>query len=110
MFLTVAEKASRAALAGLATKEDINRVSLKKTSQNPVMNPGGVSAAPYSDLMLMHIKGRRHVEMRLVQPNAKSINSGDCFLLVTKNKIYQWMGEFANVMERYSDSHSVMEM
>ena len=95
-----AEKASRTALAGLATKEDINKVSLKKANHAQVMNPGGVSAAPYADLMLIQIKGRRHVEMRIVQPNAKSINSGDCFLLVTKNKIFQWMGEFANVMER----------
>ncbi|XP_067938256.1 supervillin-like [Watersipora subatra] len=96
----VAERASRTAMAGLATKEDINRVALKKTNRAQVMNPGGSMAAPYSSLMLMQVKGRRHVEMRLVQPTAKSINSGDCFLLVTKNKIFQWMGELANVMER----------
>lgn len=98
--ITAAENASRTARAGLATKEDINKVALKKANHTQVMNPGGMSAAPYRDLMLIQIKGRRHVEMRIVQPIAKSINSGDCFLLVTKSKVYQWMGEFANVMER----------
>lgn len=101
MLLLVAANATKTALAGLATKEDLKKVSLKKTSLSKVMNPGGMSTAPYNHLMLIQIKGRRHVQMRLVQPSAKSINSGDCFLLVTKDKIYQWNGEFANVMERY---------
>lgn len=96
----MAENASKTARAGLANKEDLKKVALKKTSHTAVMNPGGMSAAPYRDLMLIQIKGRRHVEMRIVQPSAHSINSGDCFLLVTKSKIYQWMGEYANVMER----------
>jgi len=97
---SVKEQATRSALAGLAIKEDINKVSLKKANHSEVKNPGGMSAAPYKDLMLIQIKGRRHVEMRLVNPSHKSVNSGDCFLLVTKNKIFQWMGEFANLMER----------
>lgn len=96
----VADNATKTALAGLATKEDLKKVSLKKATLSKVMNPGGTNAAPYKDMMLLQIKGRRHVEMRIVQPCAKSINSGDCFLLVTKDKIYQWMGEYSNVMER----------
>lgn len=99
MFL-VAENAKKTALAGLATREDLKKVSLKKTDMNKVMNRGGMNAAPYNDLMLIQIKGRRHVEMRIVQPVSSSVNSGDCFLLVTRNKIFQWMGEFANLMER----------
>lgn len=87
-------------MAGLATKEDIHKIALKKANHTQVMNPGGMSAAPYKDLMLVQIKGRRHVEMRIVQPCPQSINSGDCFLLITKNKIYHWIGELANVMER----------
>lgn len=101
LFVSVAANATKAALAGLATTEDLKKVSLQKASLSKVMNPGGTNAAPYKDLMLIQVKGRRHVEMRIVQPCSKSVNSGDCFLLVTKDKIYQWMGEFANVMERY---------
>lgn len=100
ILFTVAENASRQALAGLASKEDLKKVSLKKANMGRVMNPGGTNAAPFNDLMLIQIKGRRHVEMRLVEPKAHSINSGDCFLLVTKDKIFQWMGELANVLER----------
>ncbi|XP_061079892.1 supervillin-like isoform X3 [Conger conger] len=58
------------------------------------------SYLPYCALMLLHIKGRRHVQVRLVEPMARSLNSGDCFLLVTPNHCFQWNGEFANPMEK----------
>lgn len=44
--------------------------------------------------------GRRHVQTRLVEPRASSLNSGDCFLLVTPQYCFIWVGEFANVIER----------
>lgn len=55
---------------------------------------------PYKDLMLIHVKGRRKVQVRLVEPSATSINSGDCYILVTPDKVIQWVGEFANVIEK----------
>ena len=38
--------------------------------------------------------------MRLVEPNHKSMNSGDCYILVTPDKIIVWVGEFSNVIEK----------
>ncbi|XP_061568583.1 supervillin [Cololabis saira] len=58
------------------------------------------SHPPFSSLMLIHIKGRRHVQVRLVEPSARSLNSGDCFLLVTPEHCVAWTGEFANEQER----------
>ncbi|XP_028268487.1 supervillin isoform X2 [Parambassis ranga] len=55
---------------------------------------------PFSSLMLIHIKGRRHVQVRLVEPSARSLNSGDCFLLVTPEHCILWSGEFANEQEK----------
>ena len=66
------------ALAGLASKEDFKAVNLRKTG---VQQPSDLS--PFKDLMLLHIKGRRHVQTRLVEPIASSINHGDCYVLVT---------------------------
>ncbi|XP_072224636.1 supervillin isoform X2 [Leuresthes tenuis] len=58
------------------------------------------SYPPFSSLMLIHIKGRRVVQVRLVEPLVQSLNSGDCFLLVTPEHCIVWNGEFANEQER----------
>ncbi|KAL7851033.1 hypothetical protein AOLI_G00213890 [Acnodon oligacanthus] len=89
---------SDAALAGLASKENYSSVSLRSVSISEQVTNN--SAAPYKKLMLMQVKGRRHVQTRLVEPRVSSLNSGDCFLLVTPEHCFVWIGEFANVIER----------
>jgi supervillin len=42
---------------------------------------------PYKDLMLLQVKGRRHVQTRSVEPVASSINSGDNYVLVTPTEV-----------------------
>lgn len=95
-YFIVAKNSSMAieALAGLASKEDFTAVSLKKGT-------GGTNGAllPYKDLMLLHIKGRRHVQTRLVEPVASSINNGDNFILVTPTQVYNYVGLYSNVIE-----------
>ncbi|XP_021696384.1 uncharacterized protein LOC5577073 isoform X5 [Aedes aegypti] len=83
------------ALAGLASVEDFKSVALKSSSL-----PLNQSFVPYKPLMLLHVKGRRHVQTRLVEPVARSINRGDCFVLVTADRLFAFMGQFANVIER----------
>lgn len=82
------------ALAGLASKEDFTAIALKK---NTIV---GGSLLPYKDLMLLHIKGRRHVQTRLVEPIASSINKGDNYILVTPDHVYNYVGLYSNVIER----------
>ncbi|XP_049889225.1 supervillin-like isoform X6 [Epinephelus moara] len=89
---------SEAALAGLASKENFSSVSLRSINISEQMSNN--SAVPYKNVMLMQVKGRRHVQTRLVEPRASSLNSGDCFLLVTPEHCMVWMGEFANVIEK----------
>ncbi|NWQ87920.1 SVIL protein, partial [Burhinus bistriatus] len=89
---------SEVALAGLASKENFSNVSLR--SVNLTEQNSNNSAVPYKKLMLLQIKGRRHVQTRLVEPRASSLNSGDCFLLLTPHFCYLWVGEFANVIEK----------
>ncbi|XP_049737676.1 supervillin isoform X5 [Elephas maximus indicus] len=89
---------SEVTLAGLASKENFSNVSLRSvhlTEQN-----SNNSAVPYKKLMLLQIKGRRHVQTRLVEPRASSLNSGDCFLLLSPHYCFLWVGEFANVIEK----------
>lgn len=44
--------------------------------------------------------GRQRVEARLVEPSARSLNSGDCFLLLSPERCFLWTGQFANDQER----------
>ncbi|XDV44494.1 hypothetical protein PO909_012765, partial [Leuciscus waleckii] len=89
---------SEVALAGLASKENFSSVSLR--SVNASEQSSNNSAMPYKKLMLIQVKGRRHVQTRLVEPRASSLNSGDCFLLITPHHCFVWIGEFANVIEK----------
>lgn len=84
------------ALAGLASVEDFTNITLKSSS-----NPLNLTHLPYKTdaPMLVHIKGRRHVQCRIVQPRFSSLNDGDCFALVTSDKIFSFIGKFANVIE-----------
>ena len=50
--------------------------------------------------IFIHPSGRRHIQTRLVEPSMKSLNSGDCFILATSDKLFLWLGEFCNVIER----------
>ena len=40
------------------------------------------------------------MQCRLVEPTASSLNSGDCFVAVTADKIVQWIGDYCNVIEK----------
>ncbi|XP_050688505.1 supervillin-like isoform X3 [Eriocheir sinensis] len=84
------------ALAGLASRENFSAVALKKVENNPVVR----EMPPYTSLMLLHVKGRRHAQTRLVEPLAANINTGDDFVLITPSDIFHYKGEFANVIER----------
>ncbi|XP_024856059.1 supervillin isoform X13 [Bos taurus] len=89
---------SEVTLAGLASKENFSNVSLR--SVNLTEQNSNNSAVPYKKLMLLQVKGRRHVQTRLVEPRAPSLNSGDCFLLLSPHHCFLWVGEFANVIEK----------
>ncbi|XP_010619640.1 supervillin isoform X2 [Fukomys damarensis] len=89
---------SEVTLAGLASKENFSSVSLR--SVNLTEQNSNNSAVPYKKLMLLQVKGRRHVQTRLVEPRASSLNSGDCFLLLSPQHCFLWAGEFANVIEK----------
>ncbi|XP_029614667.1 supervillin isoform X9 [Salmo trutta] len=85
-------------LASLASTEDFSNVDLRDvTSTESMTNNNNL---PISNLMLIHIKGWHHVQVRLVEPTARSLNSGDCFLLVTPTHCILWSGEFANTREK----------
>lgn len=63
--------------------------------------PAGPAGAPLGETVTSApCSGRRHVQTRLVEPRASSLNSGDCFLLLSPHHCFLWVGEFANVIEK----------
>lgn len=50
--------------------------------------------------MLLHVKGRTHIQTRLVAPHYTSMNRGDCFILIAHNKLYRYVGSLSNVIEK----------
>lgn len=112
----------QSALAGLAAKLDFTTVKLRKTGiveqmmsdqKNSAGGPGsgnrsviedptssyGVQVTQHPHMLLM-IKGRRHVQTRIVEPMASSLNSGDVFILVSAKELFIWLGKEANVIEK----------
>ncbi|KAA3677152.1 supervillin [Paragonimus westermani] len=90
-------------LVGLSSRENFSdaKSNLRQVTENQPL-PLSVSQRqllPYKPTMLLQVKGRRHVQVRLVCPSADSMNSGDCFVLVTSEAVFAWLGEFANVVE-----------
>lgn len=81
------------ALAGLASNEDFKSVALRKS-------PTTIGLSPWKDLMLLQIKGRRHVQTRLIEPIASNINEGDNFILITPNELYNYVGLYSNIIEQ----------
>ncbi|KAF7646852.1 hypothetical protein LDENG_00181420 [Lucifuga dentata] len=86
-------KNSSVADSQFARSEDLSRIASLDAADNQ-------SYPAFSSLMLIHIKGRRHVQVRLVEPSVRSLNSGDCFLLVAPQHCILWSGEFSSKQEK----------
>ncbi|XP_077413798.1 supervillin isoform X2 [Vanacampus margaritifer] len=110
---------SRNPLRALAAREDVRqdfmglstgaeeRIQTEKNSKNS-SKANSVSSSPdprecqppFTNPMLLFIKGRQHVQVRLAPPSASSLNSGDCYLLVTAEDCILWSGQSANDKEK----------
>ncbi|KAA0188018.1 Supervillin [Fasciolopsis buskii] len=90
-------------IAGLSSTENFSdaKSSLRQVTetQPPPLTESQRQLLPYKSIMLLHVKGRRQVQVRLVAPSADSMNSGDCFVLVTADAVFAWFGALANVVE-----------
>ena len=91
------------ALAGLASTEDFTSVKLSQGRKVP-----NQALLPYREKMLIQVKGRRFCQSRVMPPVAESINSGDCYVLVTPSQVFNWQGKFSNVIERARSAEIAM--
>eukprot|EP00795_Rhopilema_esculentum_P013586 gene13586-4479_t len=93
------------AKAALQSTEDFSKVKLKKVKipgQSVNGEPpetGGVVESNVTNLLLK-IKGRRHVQINVVDFNTNSLTSDDSFVVVTPKELFCWHGRNANVIEK----------
>ncbi|KAG7276536.1 hypothetical protein CRUP_014277 [Coryphaenoides rupestris] len=83
-----------------AAKNSHSRQNSKEKAVSSSDDVTDLNHVPFKSPMLLQIKGWRQVQTRLVEPSASSLNSGDCFLLVTRENCILWSGEFANDAEK----------
>ncbi|XP_075978885.1 uncharacterized protein LOC142978355 isoform X3 [Anticarsia gemmatalis] len=91
------------ALAALASKEDFSSVALRSASTAPLVH--GTKPT-----MLLQVKGRRRVQTRLVEPVHTSVNRGDCFVLITPDQLFLYIGLYANVIEKNRSTDIAMHI
>ncbi|KAF7697854.1 hypothetical protein HF521_004364 [Silurus meridionalis] len=82
------------------TAMETNRAEKNHNSTSTSSAKNVPNTVPYTNLMLILVKGCRRVQVRLVEPVARSLNSGDCFLLVTPSLCFLWTGQLSNTCER----------
>ena len=58
------------------------------------------SCSMHCNFIFLYTLGSRHIQTRLVEPSAKSLNSGDVFVLVTPKEIHLWNGKDASIMKK----------
>lgn len=65
-------------------------------------NQKAVDTFDTDGISLFHVKGTNAYNTRAVQvaEKASSLNSGDCFVLLTPGAVYEWQGEYANDDEK----------
>ena len=61
-------------------------------------------------ILLLHVVGRRNLQVRLVEPSVRSLNSGDCFALVTEKDLFSWIGRDCNPYEKAKVSICSVEL
>jgi len=93
------------AKAALQSTEDFSKVRLKKVKapgqsvNGEPAETGGVVESTVTNLLLQ-IKGRRHVQIHVVEFSTDALSSNDSFVVVTSKDLLCWHGKDANVIEK----------
>ena len=74
-------------------------LDINDTNTWPVLNVFSFHQLVLQSLFCYFL-GRRHLQVRLVEPSLKSLNSGDCFALVSEKDLFAWIGKDCNPYEK----------
>ena len=81
-------------------------IELERKVVHPVSTPFGsiLLQKPWHTVnnkkVFSRIVGSRHIQTRLVEPSANSLNSGDVFIVVTPKEVHLWNGRDATIMKK----------
>ncbi|ULU10606.1 hypothetical protein L3Y34_014704 [Caenorhabditis briggsae] len=66
--------------------------------------------SPYPEVMLIQVRGSKHVDVRLVAPSISSIHEHACFVVVHQNHLIKYEGTMSNILEKTKASQLCIEI
>ena len=101
---TIRQDLDPTAKAGLESKEDYrlvaNKLKKKSIDNQEHLDSNNLLSNKKINKCLILVKGRKRIQVRLVEPNCESINEGDSYILITSSLVFVWIGRFSNIIER----------
>uniref|UniRef100_A0A8C4NLW4 Supervillin n=1 Tax=Eptatretus burgeri TaxID=7764 RepID=A0A8C4NLW4_EPTBU len=83
---------------GDQTEEGLRAAEIQCSSET--VSPRAKNRQTFQPLMLIQVKGRKHVQVRVVEPYVHSVGPGMCAVLVTAQSCFLWLGHEANTSEK----------
>uniref|UniRef100_UPI003590060F supervillin-like n=1 Tax=Myxine glutinosa TaxID=7769 RepID=UPI003590060F len=83
---------------GDQTEEGLRAPEVQRTSET--ISPHTKNRQTFQPLMLIQVKGRKHVQVRVVEPCMHSLGPDICAVLVTAQSCFLWLGHEANSSEK----------
>jgi supervillin len=80
-------------LAALAAKVDF------QAAAKAIISRGTSNEKLEKDTKLILVKGRRHIQVRLLEPKLSSMNDGDSFVITSEREVFVYIGSLSNKIE-----------
>lgn len=79
-----------------------------KGAKQLLKSPTKVS--PFPEVMLIQIRGSKHVDVRLVSPSITSLNESACFIVVHQKNLLKYEGINSNILEKTKTAQICIEI
>ncbi|CAB3407056.1 unnamed protein product [Caenorhabditis bovis] len=83
-------------------------IAVLKNAKTLLKSP--TKKSDYPEVMLIQIRGSKHVDVRLVAPKMTSIHENACFILVHHKNLLKYEGVYSNILEKTKTTQLCIEI